>query len=293
MRLRFVALTALFLGCASSGSDATQDDAALKEQSNATLPLREVSGLAGRAGHFVAVGDRSSTVVTFRMHNGDITDAVKHNALPEAGKNGSQYEAVTYDAKGNIVVLSERGEIIVLAANADFEESTSELDWDSVNAFVDGHVNSNSLGEGLVVLSNSHILVALEKSPSALVEFGPKGDAAIGFPGSTSTAAFAPGKTLVALTAWKVEDKDAADLSEISVGPDGALWALSQQSEKIVRFERTLRPSEERASVKASYSLPSSIVGAEGLVFDGNKPMVARDRSAKSKNLFVLDPIAL
>jgi uncharacterized protein YjiK len=293
MRLCLLAATALFLGCSSSGGDATQDDAALKEQSNATLPIREVSGLAGRSGKFVAVGDRSSTVVTFGMSKGGLVDVVKHNAMPEPGKSGSQYEAVTFDAKGNIVVLSERGEIIVLAANADFEESTSELDWDSVNPFVDGHVSTNSLGEGLVILSPSHVLVALEKSPSALVEFGPKGDAPIGFPGSTSTAAFAPGKTLVALTAWKVEDADAADLSELSIGPDGALWALSQQSGMIVRFEHTLKPSEERASVKDSYSLPSSIVGAEGLVFDGKTPMVARDRSAKSKNLFVLDPITL
>jgi uncharacterized protein YjiK len=290
------ACAVLAVGCASSGNGTEADDSARVDAANGTLPIREVSGLAGRAGRYFAIGDRSSTVVTFRL-GGDagvtLTDVVKHNPAPAPGKKGSQYEAVTLDGKGNVVVLSELGEVIVLGADCDRETASTQLDWSSVNPLVHGHVDDNSLGEGMVILSSGHILVALEKSPTALIEFGPAGEAALGFPTSSAVlgAAFAPAEQLVALHAWEIDDSHLPDLSEISVGPDGALWGLSQEGGNIVRFERTLGPDEARASVKDHYALPSEIVGAEGLVFEGTRPVVARDRSAKSKNLFILDAL--
>jgi uncharacterized protein YjiK len=285
------ALVAL-VACSGANDDVAADT---QDQTSAqSLPLREVSGLANHDGTFVAIGDRSSTVVTFRWKNDAISDVQKHTPLPRAGGSGSQYEAVTFDGAGNVVVLSETGKILALSSDLAKETAEAELDWISVNPLVDGHVNVNSLGEGLVVLDATHVLVALEKSPTAIVEFGPSGEEPTGFiAGTARKAAFAPPSKLVALKAWRVDDANAPDLSELTIGPDGALWALSQQGNTLLRFEKNLRPDEDRASVKEHRRLPSEIVGAEGLTFDGTRPLVARDRSSDSKkNLYALDPIA-
>jgi hypothetical protein len=59
-----------------------------------------------------------------------------------------------------------------------------------------------------------------------------------------------------------------------------------------VRFEGTLKPSEKRASVKNHTKLSSRIQGAEGLAFDGTRPVVARDRASRdSTNLYILDSV--
>ncbi|HVH44770.1 MAG TPA: SdiA-regulated domain-containing protein [Labilithrix sp.] len=286
------ALVLAFVGCAPSDQGLGQESE--DQRSGATLPLREVSGLAVKGQRFVAVGDRSSTVVTFRLAGGAPADVRAHAPLPKAGRKGSQYEAVSFDGAGNVVVLSERGELFTLSADLEREEASSQLDWDSASERLGARLDDNSLGEGLVVLEGGHVLVALEKNPSAIVEFGPSGEAATGYaPGSVSTNAVSLPPTLVALAAWKIEDRHAPDVSELTVGPDGALWALSQQAKTLVRFERVLRPDESRASVKEHVALPSQFEGAEGLAFDGSRPVVARDRSATSKsNLYVLDPIA-
>ena len=226
--------------------------------------------------------------------DGKLSGVAEHTPLPEAGSGGSQYEAVAFDGKGNVVVMAETGAIAVLDADCAKVIASSTIDWTSANPLVDGQVEDNSLGEGLVVLDETHVLVALEKRPSAIVELGPKGDAPRGFsPGARASSAFSPPSELVALAAWKVDDAHAPDLSELTIGPDGALWALSQQGNTIVRFERTLRPGEARARVTDHVNLPSDLEGVEGLAFDGDRPVVARDRSATKKNVFVLDPIAL
>lgn len=291
-----VAVGAALLSVACGGAGAS-DGAASDSQDQTEgekLPLTEVSGLASRDGRFVAVGDHSSTVVTFGLDHDKVTDVQKHKPLPKAGGSGSQFEAVTFDGAGSVVVLSETGRVVTLSDDCETELASTDLDWTSANPLVDGHVNINSLGEGVVVIEKNHLLVALEKSPSAIVEFGPDGDAPRGYlADETHGDAFAPPAKLVALKAWKVDDGNAPDLSELTVGPDHALWALSQQGKAIVRFERNLRADEDRASVKSHVRIPSDLEGAEGLTFVGTTPVVARDRQGTSKNLYVLDPIRL
>jgi uncharacterized protein YjiK len=278
--------------CGTSGSDGEATDTQ-DQTSSESLPLREISGLASRDGRFVAVGDRSSKLLSFELDGSKVKDVKEHSPLDAAGNSGSQLEAVAFDGKGNIVALSESGDVFVIDEDGEHERDKTTLDWQSVNSLVDGRVDINSLGEGVIVLSKDHLLVALEKSPTAIVEFGPKGDDPRGYSsGDRNTSEFDPPKELVALKAWKVDDDHAPDLSELTIGPDGALWGLSQQSNEIVRFEGTLKPSEERASVKDHVSLPSKIKGAEGLTFDGKRPIIARDRSSNdSTNLYILEAL--
>lgn len=287
-----LALAILGAACASTSDDAAVDSQDLR---GATIPLREVSGLARRGDTFVAIGDRSTALVTFQLDGSKLANVVTHRPLPKAGADGSQFEAVAFDGRGGVVALAETGNLTILDEACENVVGSTDLDWKTAEEMLGVDLDANSLGEGLVVLDASHVLVALEKSPSALVEFGPAGDAPRGFVPDAMAAetAFEPPAKLVALASFRIEDSATPDLSEITVGPDGALWGLSQQGKAIVRFERTLKPTESRATVKRVVPIPGSLVGAEGLSFAGDRPVVARDRSAEKQNLFVLDPIAL
>ncbi|MDB4946398.1 MAG: hypothetical protein JWP97_5932 [Labilithrix sp.] len=295
-----VAMTAL---ACSSGADAgaTADDdlSEHKERdvlTRSALPLLEVSGLDGRNGHYVAIGDRSTGIVTFDLaDSGDPVNVQLHDTGEKAGKNGSQWEAVALDGDGNIAVLSETGSLELFDRTAERSLGSFAVDYESVDSFVPGHVQKNSLGEGLVLLEEGHILVAIEKSPTAIVEMGPKGASPLGFArGQRLTGRFTPGEgKLVALAAWQVDDHGSTpDVSDLTIGPDGALWALTQQGRAFVRLGDTLRPDEKSVKVKEVYPLGKSLTYAEGLVFDDqSRPLVGRDRDKESKNLYVLSAV--
>ncbi len=296
----FVSLLAFVAGCsaepdAATSTDDLKESARRKIVTKATLPLLEVSGLAERNGLYVAIGDRTTDLVSFGLDAaGEPVDVQLHRTKLETTKNGSQWEGVAIDGEGKPVLLSETGTVFVVAKDLDHASPALTLDYKSANPFVDGHVEDNSLGEGLVLLEGGHILVAIEKSPTVIVEMGPAGSAPVGYaPGAQLRGRFAPtAKTYVALHAWQVKDGGSApDLSDLTVGPSGALFALSQQGKTIVRFEATLRPDEKSATVKESYPIDKSLSNAEGLVFRGLSPLVARDRDSESKNVYLLAAI--
>jgi hypothetical protein len=295
-----LSLAAGVAGCSEDAGSATSADE-IKSQprrdvvSRMALPLLEVSGLAARDGRFVAVGDRSSDIISFGLDPaGEAVDVVVHRTGVATGKSGSQWEAIALDGAGNAAVLSETGELFVFAKDLEGPSATVKIDYQSVNALIDGHVEQNSLGEGLVLLEGGHILVAIEKSPSVLVEMGPAGSAPAGYaPGREVHGRFAPGATtFVALAAWQVKDNGSTpDLSDLTVGPTGALFALTQQGRAFVRLEATLRPDEKSAHVKEVFPIDKQLTFAEGLVFRGLSPVVGRDRDHDAKNVYVLSPI--
>ncbi len=47
------------------------------------------------------------------------------------------------------------------------------------------HEKPNERGEGLVLLDGGHVLVAKQKNPACLIEFGPRRDTALGVGGNT------------------------------------------------------------------------------------------------------------
>lgn len=297
----FIAFVAFVAGCSASADSVTSSDDELKEHSRrdvvakASLPLLEVSGLAGRDGRFVAVGDRSADIVSFALDaEGVAFDVVKHHTDVKTGKAGSQWEAVALDGAGNAAVLSETGELFVFDKNLEHASATVTIDYESVNPLVGGHVEKNSLGEGLVLLEGGHILVAIEKSPTVIVEMGPAGERPEGYaPGREVSGRFMPkAKAFVALAAWQVKDGGSApDVSDLTVGPDGSLFALSQQGKTIVRLEDTLRVDEHSAHVKESFPIDKELTFSEGLVFRGQSPVVSRDRDHDSKNVYLLSSI--
>ena len=147
-----------------------------------------------------------------------------------------------------------------------------------------------------------------------LVEFGPTGDAPAGYGPDgflQKGEAFIqppsiPGRagSLVALKAWAFSERLqelAKDASEITVGPDGRVYLLSQESSTMIRLEKSLRPDKDRVGVghksEGSHGeywlLPKGLEKAEGLVIDDEmRPWIGIDIKEMNKpNLFRLSPI--
>jgi hypothetical protein len=105
-------------------------------------------------------------------------------------------------------------------------------------------------------------------------------------------------ETWVALKAWEFSDRLgelARDASEITLGPDGRVYLLSQKSSTLIRLEKALKPNEGKVNVdhEVYWKLPGGIEKAEGLVIDADMhPWIGIDIKQKDKpNLFRLSPI--
>lgn len=281
------------------------------------VPTPEVSGLALRAKgeglEILALGDRAFEIVlgdvgrdgrpkhsSFRAV--DVRDLLREEGVELA--DVSQWEGLTTDGDGRVVILEENpGRLFVLDGDLSALEHTVELsvrrgDGEVAEALRDDwKADANSRAEGLVLLPGGHVLVAKEKAPRLLVEFGPRGEAPTGFRGDDLTRAasqaFRPtAETFVPLFAWQLGDRAKAevdDLSELTVGPDGRLYVLSDQSRRIARVEATLRPeSDEKVSFDAAWKLPRKAEKPEGLVLaPGLVPVVAIDMPQGEEDLFV------
>ncbi|MFO0675557.1 MAG: hypothetical protein U0169_03425 [Polyangiaceae bacterium] len=262
-----------------------------KLEREAPLPLEEVSGLAlvrrsGDAGtrtDLVAVGDRTFLLSTTSTSSLAFRGENLHLAFADVPKlpDASQWEAVFVDGADRLLVLEEDpGRVFVLSDTRrlvhriDLEVPSSDPlhdDWKD---------EPSSRGEGMVPLKNGHVLVAKEKNrkekdPLALVEFGPRGESASGYrPGDAAlSAAFPvpPGdtSTFVPLATWHLSDKAmeiTKDVSELTVGPDGILYVLSDESRLVARLEERLSTEEDKVRFKAVWKLPSTVEKPEGLV---------------------------
>jgi uncharacterized protein YjiK len=101
---------------------------------------------------------------------------------------------------------------------------------------------------------------------------------------------------LVALKVWEFSKSLAAlakDASDMTVGPDGRIYMLSDESAVLIRLEGHLKADEAKVRESAFWKLPGEIVKPEGLVIDkAMRPWVAVDRKQTDRpNLFRLMPI--
>lgn len=243
-----------------------------------TVPLLEVSALGLRDGKLLAIGDREFKIVTGGAidRSGKIEvskDAVTRDlsvkkggepALFPPNVRGAQWEGIAADGTGRLFVLEENpGRIFVLDKDASKLIHTITLsvpesgdEWTA--AWND---SANSRGEGFVLLKNGHVLVAKEKDPKRIVEFGPKDDKPAGFkPGAQVTKetfkVSGEASNMVPLAAWKLkgEADKFGDISELAVGPDG-LYVLSDESRAIARIA-SLDPKKDEAEANQRWKLP-------------------------------------
>jgi uncharacterized protein YjiK len=125
---------------------------------------------------------------------------------------------------------------------------------------------------------NGELVLAKEKRPSALL------------------LGTLRGTTAVLERHWSLSHELAdvmEDVSDVTFGPDGRVYLLSDRSSVIVRVSEGWERAEE-IGADAVWELPEPITKAEGLVIlpDG-RPMVAVDRKKAKDNLHLMEsPIA-
>jgi uncharacterized protein YjiK len=155
----------------------------------------------------------------------------------------------------------------------------------------------SSRGEGLVLLRGGRLLVAKEKKPRALVEFGPIGTSPRGLSSRDFLAVDEPWPTPAgdvtyhALAVWKLRDaakKALRDISDVAVGRDGALWLLSDKSAAVARLDLTdglPRGGGAISSLDRVYGLPSGTRKPEGFAMvDDETLLVAMDTDQPRRN---------
>jgi hypothetical protein len=276
------------------------------------VPLVEVSGIClerGRGGRMslLAIGDRVAVAAWVPLPRRD-TGPLDWHTIDIARLPGSrlprkdpQIEAVCADGAGRVLLLQEsppRAELVDVAASrvvASIElavEGRSDLarSWSDPKG---------SCGEGVVLLPRGHLLVAKEKDPSLLVEFGPKGGRSRGLVrhGALRGGARWPigngDHRYVALAVWRPDDALAAtcaDFSDLEVGPDGRLYLLSDKSESIARLD-DLAPGGGTAVSTAAWRLRDLDGKPEGLAFTPRgRAIVALDTRKARHNLVLFEP---
>jgi hypothetical protein len=284
----------------------------LRVQRKVDVPLHEVSGIclrrSGRARmSLIAVGDHAAKLAWTalpRSKDGELSWQIIDIAdLPGSAMPAKdpQIEAVCADGAGRVLLLQEsppRAELVDLDSSrvvASIElvvKGRDELakSWNDPDG---------SRGEGAVLLSGGHLLVAKEKHPAALIEFGPAGARSRGLVrggalGDGVTWPIKPGKhRYTALAVWspdKTLRKCCDDFSDLEIGPDGHLYLLSDKSESIARLG-DLRPGGGTVSLATWWHLDDLQAKPEGLSFaaDG-RAVVAFDKRKRRNNLVLLDP---
>ena len=292
-------------------------DAGLTVARTEDVPLREVSGICLRRGpggvsQVVAIGDRAA-IGAWTSIPDERGGLLAWQTTPLTGLAGThmpaddpQIEAVCADGAGRVLLLQEspaRVELVdppagSVIAGIDLEIRAGHplaASWDDPNG---------SRGEGAIFLANGHLLIAKEKDPPGLLEFGPAGDEAAGFRAGAATGGAAlpagdawpvePGEhTFVLLASWAPDQALASaclDLSDLEVGPDGALYVLSDKSQSVARVA-DLDPADPVARAAASWELPRLHGKPEGLAFTpGGRAIVALDTKKPRRNLVLLDP---
>ena len=276
------------------------------------VPLREVSGICVRRAcnhqmSLVAVGDRVAEVAWLPLPCHDLEtiewQTKKLGKLPgsEIARDHPQIEAVCADGTGRIIVLQEtppRAEVVDLDAS----RTTASIDLvaDGDDEFSRAWSDADgSGGEGFVLLPNGHLLVAKEKKPAALIEFGTPGSRSQGLVrgGALEEGArwgVEKGRhEFVPLAVWFPDERLAEackDFSDLEIGPDGRLYVLSDQSATIARLD-DLKPGGGTAAATTTWRLEELNGKPEGLAFTTEgRAIVALDKRKPRKNLVLLEP---
>jgi len=151
----------------------------------------------------------------------------------------------------------------------------------------------------VVLLPDGHLLVAKEKKPAALIEFGPPNSRSRGLVrgGALANGERWPIKKgrhqFVALATWYPDEtlaKTCADFSDLEIGPDGCLYLLSDKSSTIARLD-DLPATGGTAALLDAWRLGDLDGKPEGLAFTAQgRPIVGLDTRKARRNLVLLEP---
>ncbi len=270
------------------------------------IPVREVSALAvtgtpGGGTLLAAIGDAGPELAVAPVDaSGELGpwETANLDAFERAADvpRIRQSEALAFDGAGTAVVLLEQPALaVVIDIRARRLAGTFRLDGAGLpgRAGERWSKDPSSRGEGLL-LRRGRVVVAKEKRPAGLIEFGPAGAAAGGIGPDTLLGAGetweapAPSTALAAL-AWWEGPEGLDDLSDLAAAPDGSVHALSDQSRSVGRLALPLGPGAASAPATAIWALPKKVGKAEGLAFlPGGRIAIAGDRQDPGPNLAIL-----
>jgi uncharacterized protein YjiK len=266
----------------------------------ADVPLREVSGLAFHGPELLAVGDHDPVVFAAPRDQWPLSwrgidlDGL---GLPD---RGIQFEAVVSTGGDTVLVLQEQP-ARVLQLDIATPALLGELDLD----VPEGHPlrqawlgDRSSRGEALLLADRGHLIVGKEKNPAAILEFGPAGDAPVGWRRGGPTSAPPQGNaTLTVLATWWLGADLSTwlpDISDATVGPDGRIYLVSDQGSAIARLPDALDPAGGTVEAAALWRIADSPKNAEGLVIlEDGTAIVGLDTKSPKGNLLRLEPIPL
>ncbi len=279
------------------------------------IPVREASGLALRwhAGRtqVLAVGDRDATLAVGEYDPaaddgaGGLRDWQQHDLTDLDGwvsaPGGSQFEALACDGAGTVVLLREDPpEVVVVDGPRGQVRASLGLVVPAWSALAGAWDDPGSRGEGLLLLREGRLLVAKEKKPRALVEFGPPGTSPKGVgPGALlgpdeAWAVPAGVSRLHALAVWPLKGEAKSTLGDISSmtvhGDD--LYLLSDRSQVLARLAVTgslVRGGAPLRTLDGVNRLPKAAPKPEAVVvLDDRHALIALDTPRAQDNGLVV-----
>lgn len=284
-------------------------DTQLKLMEEYTIDASELSGLAWRKDpetgkrDLIAVGDRNHALYLIDWENRKYRSNIEVKKIgldflkPEDLEEQSEWESVFSDSTGRVFIISESPAKILVISN-DFTK------LDHVVELSQGTGDDNQGYEGLLLLSNGHILAVKEKEPIQIIEYGPKNSKAQGYTTKFNierNGMFPINKEPLRqqyfpLKKWSAEEglaKLMGDTSGINVDINGNLYLLSDEERLIVKIGSSLSPKEETFAMVEKRTFPSALKRPEGMVIDNNNQvLIAIDKKKPKKpNLFLYSPI--
>lgn len=278
------------------------------------LPVVEASGVAVRrtdnGSVVLVVGDRTTEIGVCRIgDDGSLDDWAVLDLADLPGwplpAGDSQFEAIAVDG-GSVVALMCEDPPVVLVADTVTRELRAQIRLTAPRgSLLDGQWDdASSRGEGLVFLRDGRLLVAQEKRPRALIEFGPLGTEPRGL---SSNDLLGPGESweapdghvdFVPLSMWKLKSsakKALGDVSSIAIDSEGNLWLLSDTSQRVGRLglDDPLGPDDDEVrDLDEVWDLPEGAEKPEGIAALGDgRVLVALDtRSTSGNGMIVTRP---
>lgn len=217
----------------------------------------------------------------------------------------AQWEAFAIDGRGRNFLLQESSHAIIVmnssmsdvqnVVNFDFSKSKFAPSRDSKKQ---KKVDDDLSAEGFVLLRNGHILIAKEKNPAVLGEFGPAGSKALGINKDTilgdnevfEIQGNAERSSLVLLAEWRIAGHGKCDVADLTADKSGVVYVLSENCRSIQKIDR-LVPDGEVAVPVNQWRLPKSVRNPEGFSIDElNRFWVVSDLKERGNNLFIVAP---
>lgn len=257
------------------------------------VPMYEVSGLSLVDDTLFMISDREHDVLTASLPENE-RNPVRLGRTAHLGvtlsipsSQQAQWEGVAVDRESGVFLLNESENKVYQFTTEGKKAKTFKL-----KGWV-GRQNPDRGLEGIFLMRNSHILIALETEPAALIEYGPSGDEALGlslaqnnYLGKDEAFVAPSADELVPLAAWTFNQEGSCQLSDLAKAEDGGLLILMKGCMRIRHFSE-LNVASKTATPDQAWTLPSEIPHPEGLQAIGEQEfIVASDLKTVDTNLF-------